>query len=780
MKMKIAYIFFLCQFIINTKCMYIESCSDIFCATRQPACVSLDEKCICNQEKLHCPTLNPNRFHFYYDQFDNQVDLFGQYGFNTTVSDALKLWAPYFASLTASKVNLIDFCDHTKQLVPFACLLNATDLQANSMVFDFNLFPFKRSIEVLELNSDCLHDVISDINSKLPNLIGISLRSNYFTQIPYAVQNLTNLRGLTMSSNYISNLSRKIFSKLYQLQELFLSGNCIESLQPDTFDDLYQLKVLTIGYNGLKSLPEKMLHLNSDLQTLDLSFNELEELPRNFLHNKYVLRNLILAYNKLKVLDRRIFASTKNLKNLKLQHNRLTSLDPNLFQFTPQLENLDLSNNNFIRMPVIFLRRYNYLSIDLTHNNITIFDLPVTSRIANAKKLDLSYNCIQKIRIHNYQLEPVTATSIESGIHHFKCVICCLKDDIFPDIFTNLQENIDISSNMITKLNMTHLNTRRSRILTKLDLGNNSISDIVIDEKFTQKSNKTNSIMLVIDLWNNPINCNCKIIPIFEVLYSTEKWFFTTSFDTDYMMCKKPNELKGKIFTELDWKNLYCTVTRNCPISCACFEFTYKNQIVVNCSHTKLTEFPTYLPNTSSDIILDLQYNNISSLPPKHFLIWDKIKDLDLSYNTIQSTANLNITSNLRNVKLNNNHLTSYEQSLEKLFAIDNISRTVTLSGNLWLCSCELIKLRNVMIKSRSRLLDLDKMECTFKNSRYGFNHLDQFCPSDPSDIDLVLRATLPICALIVIVISALCVFFARRKLEIQYFCFREDGVYVL
>ncbi|XP_056404750.1 leucine-rich repeat-containing protein 3B-like [Hyla sarda] len=109
----------------------------------------------------------------------------------------------------------------------------------------------------------------------------------------------------------------------------------------------------------------------------------------------------------------------------------------------------------------------------------------------------------------------------------------------------------------------------------------------------------------------------------------------------------------------------------------------------LRCSNALLTEVPKDIPNDTNRLYLD--FNQITYLPSDAFRNLPVLMELDLSHNSL---GHLDVTA-LRGLS---DHLLSLDLSSNKLVSVNkevfaNLKARTNLSGNPWMCDCDLQEL---------------------------------------------------------------------------------------
>jgi len=222
------------------------------------------------------------------------------------------------------------------------------------------------------------------------------------------------------------------------ITRLDLSNKQIKEL-PDGFGLLTNLVVLNLANNKLNTLPESMKNLTS-LSNLDLRRNMFEVLPD--IIEFMPLRALNASGNRLS--NASILQKCADLRVLDLSANILTCMNECL-AIENELRTLNISYNLLKDVTNIFSKLVNLERINLNGNLLE--EIPNAIKAMQAlEELEISDNKIEKI----------------------------------DDAFYNLDlERVDFSSNMLTSLNLKHLES-----LDTLILDSNPLAKLAFDDTF--------------------------------------------------------------------------------------------------------------------------------------------------------------------------------------------------------------------------------------------------------------------------------------------------------
>nr|XP_021331538.1 slit homolog 2 protein isoform X15 [Danio rerio] len=286
------------------------------------------------------------------------------------------------------------------------------------------------------------------------------------------------------------------------------------------------------------------------------------------------VERLDLNANNLTKITKADFAGLKNLRVLQLMENKISSIERGAFQDLQELERLRLNRNNLQVLPeLLFLGTTKLFRLDLSENQIQGIPRKAFRGSTEIKNLQLDYNQIS-----------------------------CIEDGAF----------------------------RALRDLEVLTLNNNNISRLSVASFNHMPKLRT------FRLHSNNLLCDCNVAWLSDWLRQRPRLGL-------YTQCMAPPSLRGHNIAEVQKKEFMCTDFSEGPqshSSCSvlqCPELCTCSNNVVDCRGKGLTEIPTNLPETITEI--RLEQNSIKIIPAGAFAPYKRLRRIDLSNNQITELA---------------------------------------------------------------------------------------------------------------------------------------------
>ena len=269
-------------------------------------------------------------------------------------------------------------------------------------------------------------------------------------------------REFILDYNNMNNLTEYTFHGY--LHRISLKYNGMKAIGARVFQDTTGLQIINLRSNKLKCLPNNIFEKLTNLRYLDISENRLTALHWDVFVNLVVLQSLNLANNSLEILPKGLLTNLNQLKILKMQHNCISKLNVQLFPFSLNaLTYVYFNNNPLQRLPAFIFWIKNLVKADFSNTDISCNNL--TNFIKNMDENRLEGNYLYPRNTSNSDLVYVPF----------------------------VKKVIDLSYSKIDSLYIEELTPKMIHILELLS-----------------------QFKLV--LKDNPINCDCKILPLTTIL----------------------------------------------------------------------------------------------------------------------------------------------------------------------------------------------------------------------------------------------------------------------
>uniref|UniRef100_A0A672V2E4 Slit homolog 2 protein n=1 Tax=Strigops habroptila TaxID=2489341 RepID=A0A672V2E4_STRHB len=259
-------------------------------------------------------------------------------------------------------------------------------------------------------------------------------------------------------------------------------------------------------------------------------------------------------------------------------------------------ERLDLNGNNITRITKTDFAGLRHLRVlQLMENKISTIERGAFQDLKELERLDLSENQIQAIPRKAFR-GAVDIKNLQLDYNQ----ISCIEDGAF----------------------------RALRDLEVLTLNNNNITRLSVASFNHMPKLRT------FRLHSNNLYCDCHLAWLSDWLRQRPRVGL-------YTQCMGPSHLRGHNVAEVQKREFVCSGHQSfmapscsvlhCPTACTC------SNNIVDCRGKGLTEIPTNLPETITEI--RLEQNSIKVIPPGAFSPYKKLRRIDLSNNQISEAA---------------------------------------------------------------------------------------------------------------------------------------------
>ncbi|KAG5569490.1 hypothetical protein H5410_059256 [Solanum commersonii] len=446
-----------------------------------------------------------------------------------------------------------------------------------------------------------LHTLSLDYNylnpSSIPNGIGRlrNLRhlklSGFGGKIPTEISYLSNLVSLDLSYGYALQLDERTFEAMFQnftnLEILSLSSVSISSPIPVNISSS-SLRYLDLGYTNLLGVLTESLFLLSNLETLKLSGNDLLKgvFPKVHRSNTLLLE-LDISYTGISGELPHSIGTFSSLKYLNLQQCQFSGSIPDSIGNLTQIRVLDLSNNHFTG---------NIPSTISILKHLTLLDLSLNSFLGEIPDV---FSNLQELRtLHLYH---------NSFIGSFPASILSLTHLIFLDMSTNsLSGPLPSNQSMLQKL-------------TYVDLSYNSLNGTIPSWVFSLP------LLPSLSLQHN------RFRGLADELIKTNPTLKELHLSNNQLSGSFPQSLVN--LTNLETLGIS---SNNITIDEG-MNITFLSLSSLFLSSCELKDFPHFLRNVKTLVVLDISNNKICGQIPNWFsgMWWDSLQFLNLSHNSL-------------------------------------------------------------------------------------------------------------------------------------------------
>uniref|UniRef100_A0A5S6Q044 LRRCT domain-containing protein n=1 Tax=Trichuris muris TaxID=70415 RepID=A0A5S6Q044_TRIMR len=408
----------------------------------------------------------------------------------------------------------------------------------------------EESLLHLNLSSNRLaripHEALSSLTKSLSSL---DLSFNSIESVESELfSEMRNLTDLSLNSNRIRRISEAAFKGLRKLRLLDLSGNPIDEWNPNAFQEVsHSLESVNLADTGLYSVPnfggralrqlnlsrnhiadlamEEAVSLNK-LETLDISFNRIRGLTVELLQRLGALRSLNISHNPFEQLAKGDLASLSKLEAFSCHHmTNLKQVDREGFAGLKRLRSLEIHDVGYVA------KRTNVEDIVGYLPPLRILRMQIVNRSLSEQFADLDARYLRYLHLDAANADRVDPSAFRHlrGYHVHLSLLNSQISYFSPQIFSTLN---------------------RIRYL-ELDLSNNrlrSVNPFLVTN--VPMINPHGTVLLDIDLRNNPMHCDDKMIWVAKwVRYlesTTEPEIFKSQFDKwNRTICYTPQERAG-------------------------------------------------------------------------------------------------------------------------------------------------------------------------------------------------------------------------------------------
>lgn len=380
-----------------------------------------------------------------------------------------------------------------------------------------------------------------------PSIQRLVIKNNKIKTIDSSLQFYAELIYLDLSINHLFNIPARTFAHQKILEELHLNHNKIGSINNKTFIGLNSLTVLNLRGNFLDTIGYGVFSTLSKLEELNLGQNRISRIEIGAFDSLTNLRVLVLDDNQLSMVPSPALAPLSNLAELFLGINSFRTIQDGAFEMLPHLNNLDLKGAALLNISLHAFRglENSLRQLELSDNRLQRVPTVHISELVRLEELSLGQNDFQIISEGAFVgLKNLRRLEISGSMHLRKIQAGAFATN------TNLESIIITSNKMLNEVQegalsgLPHLKhvVLRDNALTTLDEGLFPWAELH-----------------TIDLTDNPILCDCRILWLRNLLVLKNSSQLTNRQQETTIYCHAPERLRAEPLVAISPTLLGCS-----------------------------------------------------------------------------------------------------------------------------------------------------------------------------------------------------------------------------
>ena len=373
-------------------------------------------------------------------------------------------------------------------------------------------------------------------------------------------------KTLDLSYNQITHVTGVHLGRLLSVEVISLRNNMLAEVSDDAFVRCVSLRSLYLDHNVMTSLS---FVGKTHLRELHISFNRIAVLDAG--NTVLPLTILNLSFNSLHQFNSNLLSSSlRNVRMLNLSHNLIETV---LFEDSSALS---LSSVNYFDVSANRLATFELCSdcyvyslqyVDLSSNHLLTVDSSWCELLPNLTMLDVSENPISSVAsgtfrqcssLHTLHLSSLLIRQIDSGMFKGLAHLRTLKLD-HNSYLVSLQQH----------------SFRDLPELAELYLNGCSLTTLEPETLLSPLS------LLVVDLGDNPWNCNCEADVIQQLSILSARGVHVT----EGTVCAEPQLVKGHYIPNISLERDECLTAGSQPIQRTVWAHV-GTDLLINCSAT--------------------------------------------------------------------------------------------------------------------------------------------------------------------------------------------------
>ncbi|KAI4487755.1 hypothetical protein M0802_011860 [Mischocyttarus mexicanus] len=617
--------------------------------------------------------------------------------------------------------------------------LEKLDLSRNNLKLLFDIFHSNTNLKYLDLHKNFIYAMSSTLFNKLEKLEYLNFGYNQFQYIHASAFNkLVSLKSLSLQANGMSDISWDLFNKLTKLESIDISNNKFVSIPHQLFNENKNLRRVVFDNNivNMVTLPGKLFSKLENLIEVHLNSDGFLFLPENLFTGLLSLKYISLKNNDITYLKKTIFRGLKNLELLKLNSNVIQKLSNETFIDLEKLKMLDLSMNIIDSIPSgLFESLKCLVELNMEYNRLKYINIETFTSLKNLIIAKFSNNLLD-FSSETKQLSPFYSNNLLRDLHLSNNRIQTFLSDW--SVNHNLKF-LNLSHNNISTILKEDFHFRFESSQLLVDLRYNNLRNIFLHDLEPMVISQTTKRYVMVLIDHNPILCDCHL---YDLIRYFQNEMHTSVYNyieivAQNLTCIHNDGTMGLTIKELNSSTYICPedqhfkIDNKCQVNCTCSVRPKDNTRILDCSNMNMSNFLIdekrvhYVENYS--LILNLTGNALTRMPSMEYLQSVNVTHLLLSNNRISEITIDKLPQTLKVLEMHNNSISRVDSKVINMLNPGFLNE-LTLSGNPFICDCDVEPLLNFVKLYRFNFNDLHKLKCRKKNVPLYKLRFESFC----------------------------------------------------
>ncbi|XP_071135459.1 toll-like receptor Tollo isoform X2 [Mytilus edulis] len=209
---------------------------------------------------------------------------------------------------------------------------------------------------------------------------------------------LNDLFVLILNNNRIHGINVTFGRFTPNLKYLSIADNMVADISSQSLLNLTYLELLDLTGNQLSELPSTLLKDNVNIKVVGLGPNPISQIDDGFFHSGKVMEVLVLGSTRVGDSIWNHLYDLPTIHELQLGNCSLTYINITVMGRLRRLQHLDLSRNNLSKIfNYTFINHVNLVTLLLSHNEISYIESHAFHGLRSINKLDLTSNQLKTL-----------------------------------------------------------------------------------------------------------------------------------------------------------------------------------------------------------------------------------------------------------------------------------------------------------------------------------------------------------------------------------------------